>query len=105
MKEAAVEKNDLMKLSKKGLDAKLPELECFPSEFTDYIVTHHVPEYTSICPKTGLPDFGTLTLEYIPNKFCVELKSFKYYIHAYRNIGISYENVINRIARDFASAC
>ncbi|MBI3012309.1 MAG: NADPH-dependent 7-cyano-7-deazaguanine reductase QueF [Elusimicrobia bacterium] len=97
--------NEMIKISKKGLDVPLPVMEPFPSQFKNYKVTLHVPEYTSVCPKTGLPDFGTLTLMYIPNQWCVELKSFKYYIHAYRNVGIFYENAVNRILRDFVKTC
>ena len=91
-------------LSRKGLNAKLPKLDCFPTQFKNFTITIRVPEYTSVCPKTGLPDFGTITVSYVPNKLCVELKSFKYYIHAYRDIGISYENVVNRILKDLAQA-
>ena len=93
------------KLSKKGLDAKLPSLEIFPNQFKDYKITLRVPEYTSMCPKTGMPDFADVTLVYAPNKWCVELKSFKLYIHAYRNLGIFYENAVNRILKDLVSAC
>ena len=94
----------LAKLADSGLDAPLPRLECFSSRFTDYEITLHVPEYTSVCPKTGHPDFGVLTLTYVPARSCVELKAFKHYIHAYRNLGIAYENAVNRIARDFRRA-
>ena len=90
---------------RKGLDVKLPAMEVFPNQFHNYKITLSVPEYTSMCPKTGMPDFANVTLIYIPNKWCVELKSFKLYIHAYRNLGIFYENAINRILKDFVSAC
>ncbi|OGR87454.1 MAG: NADPH-dependent 7-cyano-7-deazaguanine reductase QueF [Elusimicrobia bacterium RIFCSPLOWO2_01_FULL_60_11] len=93
------------RLSKKGLDAKLPSLEIFPNQFRDYSITLRVPEYTSMCPKTGMPDFADVTLVYVPGRWCVELKSFKLYIHAYRNLGIFYENAVNRILKDFVSAC
>lgn len=93
------------KLSRKGLDAKLPPLDVFPNQFKDYKITLRVPEYTSICPKTGMPDFADLTLIYAPGRWCVELKSFKLYIHGYRNLGIFYENAVNRILKDFVSAC
>lgn len=93
------------RISRKGLDEKLPELDSFPNQFKDYKITLTIPEYTSICPKTGLADFGVLTLTYIPNRRCIELKSFKYYIHSYRNLGIFYENAVNRILKDFVSAC
>ncbi len=91
--------------ARKGLDAKLPALEVFPNQFKNYSITLVVPEYTSVCPKTGLADFGTLTLTYVPNQWCVELKSFKYYIHAYRNLGIFYENAVNRVLNDFVAVC
>lgn len=98
-------KEDLKKLSQKGLRVPLPKLDCFPNQFKDYKITLHVPEYTSVCPKSGLPDFGKITLVYIPGKLCVELKSFKFYIYGYRNLGISYENAVNRVLKDFVSAC
>ena len=91
--------------SRKGLDARLPALDVFPNQFNDYKITLDVPEYTSMCPKTGQPDFAHLTLVYVPGRWCVELKSFKLYIHAYRNLGIFYENAVNRILNDFVSAC
>ena len=64
-----------------------------------------MPEYTSICPKTGLPDFGTITVKYRPDKQCLELKSLKMYFQAYRNLGIFYENAVNRVLRDVVAAC
>jgi len=91
--------------SKAGLDAKLPAIECFPSNFRDYEIIISIPEYTSICPKTGLPDFGTITVQYVPDKLCLELKSLKMYIIKYRNLGIFYENSVNRILRDIVKAC
>ena len=63
-----------------------------------------IPEFTSVCPKTGLPDFGRLTLRYVPDKKCLELKSLKMYLLAYRNLGIFYENVVNRFLRDVVAA-
>ncbi len=63
-----------------------------------------MPEFTSVCPKTGLPDFGKLTLRYVPDKLCLELKSLKEYTLAYRNLGIFYENVVNRFLRDVVKA-
>ncbi|MEO0102542.1 MAG: preQ(1) synthase [candidate division WOR-3 bacterium] len=88
-----------------GLKEKLPTIETFPSQFEDYEITIEIPEYTSICPRTGLPDFGKITIRYIPNKRCVELRSLKYYILGYRNLGIFYENAVNRILKDFVRAC
>jgi len=87
-----------------GIDAPLPELETFPNHFADYEIEIVIPEFTSVCPKTGLPDFGTLTLRYIPDKKCLELKSLKMYLLAYRNLGIFYENVVNRFLRDVVAA-
>jgi len=83
-----------------GLDARLPVIETWPNQFRGYQIKIVIPEFTSVCPKTGLPDFGVLTLEYEPDKLCLELKSFKHYILAYRNLGIFYENVVNRMLRD-----
>jgi 7-cyano-7-deazaguanine reductase len=91
--------------ARSGLEAALPEIECWPNQFPDYTITIKVPEYTSVCPKTGLPDFGVLVLRYQPDKLCVEMKSFKDYILRYRGIGIFYENAVNRILRDFVAAC
>jgi len=88
-----------------GVRAKLPEIETWPNQYENYEITISIPEYTSICPRTGLPDFGTITIHYLPDKLCVELKSLKYYILAYRNLGIFYENAVNRILDDVARAC
>ncbi len=79
-------------------------LECFenPSQGRDYVIEHVAEEFTSVCPKTGHPDFGTVTLRYVPNKLCVELKSLKEYLQGYRNEGIFYEAVTNKIADDLA---
>jgi 7-cyano-7-deazaguanine reductase len=87
-----------------GIVTPLPKIECFKNQFKNYQITISIPEYTSICPKSGLPDFGTITICYIPNKWCVELKSLKTYILAYRHLGIFYENAVNRILRDFVRA-
>jgi 7-cyano-7-deazaguanine reductase len=86
-----------------GLDAKLPEIETWPNQFPGYEIEIAIPEFTSVCPKTGLPDFGTITVRYIPSKLCLELKSFKEYTLAYRNLGIFYENVINRFLKDIVA--
>jgi 7-cyano-7-deazaguanine reductase len=90
--------------ARSGIHIPLPKIECFKNQFKNYEIIISVPEYTSICPKSGLPDFGTITIRYIPDKWCVELKSLKTYILAYRNLGIFYENAVNRILRDFVSA-
>lgn len=91
--------------AKSGINASLPRLETWPNQFQGYEITIEVPEYTAICPKTGLPDFGLIRIIYTPDKQCVELKSLKMYIHGYRNIGIFYENAVNRILRDLVDAC
>ncbi len=88
-----------------GLASPLPPLETWPSQFREeYEVVVTMPEFTSICPKTGLPDFATLTLTYVPNERCVELKSLKEYLLAYRNLGVFNENVVNRVLRDLVVA-
>ncbi len=87
-----------------GIGAALPEIETWPNQFSDYEIEIVIPEFTSVCPKTGLPDFGKLTLRYIPDKKCLELKSLKLYLLAYRNLGIFYENVVNRFLRDVVVA-
>ena len=92
------------KHARSGIDAPLPRLECFKNQFKSYEIRISIPEFTSVCPRTGLPDFGTITIRYIPDRRCIELKSLKTYILAYRNLGIFYENAVNRILRDFVSA-
>jgi 7-cyano-7-deazaguanine reductase len=87
-----------------GVRAELPEIETWPNQFPDYEIEIAIPEFTSVCPKTGLPDFGTRTLQHVPDKKCLELKSLKMYLLAYRNLGIFYENVVNRFLRDVVSA-
>jgi 7-cyano-7-deazaguanine reductase len=87
-----------------GINAPLPKIECFRNQFKNYEITISIPEFTSVCPRSGLPDFGTITIRYVPNQWCVELKSLKMYILAYRNLGIFYENAVNRILRDFVKA-
>jgi 7-cyano-7-deazaguanine reductase len=88
-----------------GLDAELPAIETFPNQFPDYEITIEIPEFTSVCPKSGFPDFGTLVIRYVPKDRCLELKSLKMYLLAYRNLGIFYENAVNRILEDISSAC
>jgi 7-cyano-7-deazaguanine reductase len=92
------------KHARSGIDTPLPKLECFKNQFENYEITISIPEYTSVCPRTGIPDFGTITIRYIPGQWCVELKSLKMYILAYRNLGVFYENAVNRILRDFVKA-
>ncbi|MEN6406401.1 MAG: preQ(1) synthase [Thermoguttaceae bacterium] len=81
-------------------------LETFDNPYPkrDYTVEIVCPEFTSVCPKTGQPDFGTLSITYVPDAVCVELKSLKLYLQQFRNEGIYYENVTNRIADDLTAA-
>ncbi len=88
-----------------GLKEELPAIETFPNQFSDYEIRIEVPEFTSVCPKTRLPDFGILDIRYIPDKLCLELKSLKMYLLGYRNLGIFYENAVNRILEDVVDAC
>lgn len=83
-----------------------PQLEMFenPSPGRDYTITTRCPEFTSVCPKTGQPDFGTIIIEYIPDKLCIELKSLKYYMQSFRNKGIFYEALTNEIMDDLMAA-
>lgn len=83
------------------------ELETFlnPNVERDYTIRMRIPEFTCLCPKTGQPDFATLDLEYVPDNRCVELKSLKLYIWAYRNEGAFHEAVTNRILDDLVAAC
>jgi 7-cyano-7-deazaguanine reductase len=90
--------------SRAGIDAKLPKLDTWPNHFPGYDITIRFPEYTSVCPKTGLPDYGTITIQYQPDKLCLELKALKMYLLAYRNLGIFYENAVNRMLRDITAA-
>lgn len=90
--------------AKAGIDARLPHIETWPNHFSGYQITIRFPEYTSICPKTGLPDYGIITIEYEPYKLCVELKALKMYLLAYRSLGIFYENAVNRMRRDIVAA-
>jgi 7-cyano-7-deazaguanine reductase len=91
--------------AKSGIDVELPAIECWPNQFPDYEISISIPEFTSVCPKTGLPDFGTITIRYRPDKQCLELKSLKGYFQSYRNLGIFYENAVNRILRDVVKTC
>lgn len=89
-----------------GVDAKLPEIETWPNQYeTGYEIEIVMPEFTSVCPKTGLPDHGVLRLIYTPGKRCLELKSLKLYSLAYRNLGIFQENVVNRFLKDVVASC
>jgi len=93
MKKLKAQKSDK---NKTGL------LEAFKNSYPghNYMIVHRANEFTSVCPKTGQPDFGVITVSYVADKKCVELKSLKYYLQSFRNEGIFYENVINRILDD-----
>jgi len=84
-----------------------PSLELFenPRPGRDYTITIRCPEFTSVCPKTGQPDFGTILIEYIPDQQCIELKSLKFYLQSFRNQGIFYERLTNDILDDLTTAC
>ncbi len=85
---------------------KTPKIEVWENRYRDkvYTIILEIPEFTCICPKTGLPDFATIRIEYSPDKYCIELKSFKLYTIFYRNIGIFHEHVVNKIMEDFIQA-
>ena len=87
-----------------GVHAPLPEIETWPNQYPGYEIEIAMPEFTSVCPKTALPDFGKIVLRYIPDKRCLELKSYKMYLHAYRELGIFQENIVNRVLRDIVKA-
>jgi 7-cyano-7-deazaguanine reductase len=85
----------------------MESIETFPNPAPDrdYLIKHICPEFTSVCPKTGHPDFATIELEYIPNELCLELKSLKYYYFSFRQCGIFYEAVTNRLLDELSAAC
>jgi len=87
-----------------GLDHVFPDIETWPNQFPAYEIVIDIPEITSVCPKTGLPDFGVLTIRYMPDQGCLELKSLKEYLLCYRNLGIFQENVVNRVLEDVVRA-
>lgn len=87
-----------------GLNAAFPDIETWPNQFPGYEIVVDVPEFTSVCPKTGLPDFGVLKIRYMPDKLCLELKSLKEYLLTFRNLGIFQENIVNRVLEDVVRA-
>ncbi len=101
-----------MKKTYRGLQEKVralktPKIDVWRNQYSDkdYVITMEHPEFTCVCPKTGLPDFANLVIEYKPDKRCVELKSFKMYMIYYRNVGIFHEHVTNKILDDLVKAC
>jgi 7-cyano-7-deazaguanine reductase len=105
MEQRAAMRRYTEKHARSGIDAALPAIECWENQYPGYEIRISIPEYTAICPKTGLPDFGTIEVGYIPDRLCLELKSLKEYVNAYRDLGIFYENAVNRILRDLVAAC
>lgn len=100
------------KMSYEGLQKniralKTPKIEVWQNRYADkdYTINLEDPEFTCVCPKTNLPDFATINIQYKPDKYCVELKSLKMYMHFYRDIGIFHEHAINKILEDFVKAC
>jgi 7-cyano-7-deazaguanine reductase len=84
-----------------GVRAPLPEIETWPNQYSEpYEIEIGLPEFTAVCPKTGLPDFGKIVLRYVPDKLCLELKSLKMYLLAFRDLGIFQENAVNRVLQD-----
>ncbi len=91
-----------------GVEALTPEvLETFPYEYTgrDAVVEISTDEWSCVCPFSGLPDFGTLAVRYLPSDVCIELKSYKYYLTSYRNVGIYQEHAANRVLDDLVARC
>jgi 7-cyano-7-deazaguanine reductase len=90
--------------ARSGVDEALPEIECWENQFPAYEIELVYPEFSSVCPKTGLPDVGTITVRYMPARLCLETKSFKLFLVSFRNMGIFTENVVNRILASVVSA-
>lgn len=86
---------------------KTPRIDTWKNQYPDrdYTIQIDIPEFTCICPKTGLPDFARLTIRYIPDTKCLELKSLKYYELFFRNVGIFHENVVNKMLDDVVKSC
>jgi len=84
----------------------MAKIETFdnPHPNRNYAIRHVAPEFTSVCPRTGQPDFGTIEIEYVAAALCVELKSLKFYLQGFRNEGVFYEDVVNRILDDLVAA-
>ncbi len=93
-------------LQKNIRNLKTPKIGVWKNQYADkdYSITLDIPEFTCICPKTGLPDFANIKIEYSPDQYCIELKSFKLYTISYRNIGVFHEHLVNKILEDFVKA-
>src|SRR5437660_10910936 len=87
-----------------GIHAKLPALEAWPNQFPGYIITTRFPQYSSVCPKPGLPDSGTITIQYMPTKDRIELKALKIYLPAYRTLGIFHATDVHTPLRNTLEA-
>ena len=89
------------------LQVPVGQLETFPNQYAgrEYEIVIRCPEFTSVCPKTGQPDFGTVTFVYTPAETCIELKSLKLYLQGFRNQGIFYEHIVNKMLDDLVAAC
>ena len=94
-------------LQEKVRSFKTPKIDVWRNKYSDkdYLVKIETDEFTCMCPKTGLPDFATIRIEYIPDKWCIELKSFKLYLVSFRGVGIFHEHATNRILDDLVKAC
>ena len=94
-------------LQKNVRNLRTPEIEAWENQYPDkiYTINLEIPEFTCICPKTGLPDFAVINIEYSPSRYCIELKSFKLYTIFFRNIGIFHEHLVNKMLEDFVRAC
>lgn len=101
------DKSSYEDLQNKVRSLRMPSIEVWDNKYKDrdYTIFLNCPEFTCICPKTGLPDFATIKVDYNPGKFCIELKSFKMYLLAYRDVGIFHEHLVNKILEDFVAAC
>jgi len=100
-------KSDYEGLQRQVRGLKTPRIEVWENQYRNkvYTIILEIPEFTCICPKTGLPDFAVIKIEYSPDKYCIELKSFKLYTIFYRNVGIFHEHAVNRMTEDFVRAC
>lgn len=107
MAEEKVKRSSYEGLQEDIRQLQASQIEVWKNQYPDkdYTVHLEVPEFTCLCPKTGLPDFATIHIQYTPGKWCVELKSFKYYIFSYRELGIFHEHAVNKILEDFVKAC
>jgi 7-cyano-7-deazaguanine reductase len=107
MKKKKIKKRTYQNLQDDVRSIKAPSIEIWRNQYPDreYTITIKTSEFSCICPKTGLPDFADISIDYIPDKCCVELKSFKLYLVFFRSLGIFHEHATNRILDDFIRAC